>query len=146
MKRIRRIFRDERGEIDDIPGLVIVLVAILCPVFAVVIFMGRYGLAANSVQSAASAAARDASLSRSGDAVAHARSAAKLALSGNVTCQSLDVEIGGNGLHTALGQSGIVTATITCRLDTSDLSLPLVPGSITITETADSPVDPYRQR
>lgn len=143
---IRRILRDERGEIEDLPGFTILVVGILCPLLAVVIFMGRYGLADNSIQSAAAAAARDASLSRSTDATAHAQTAAQMALNGNVTCESLDVEIGGNGLYTTLGQSGIVTATITCRLNTSDLTFPLIPGSITITKTAASPVDPYRQR
>jgi type II secretory pathway pseudopilin PulG len=138
MRILRSIVSDERGDVEDIPGLAIVLVGILCPLIAVVIFMGRYGLAENTVQSAAAAAARDASLS--------ARAAAELALSSNVNCQSLDVLIGGDGLHTTLGQTGTVTATITCRITTADLSFPLIPGSLTITHTAASPVDPYRQR
>jgi hypothetical protein len=147
MKLVRRILRDERGDVEDIPGLAIVLVGILCPLVAVVIFMGRYGLADNTVQSAAAAAARDASLSGSNaDAVPHAKDAAQLALSGNVNCQTLNVVIGGDGLHTALGQTGTVTATITCTISTSDLTFPLIPGSVSITETAASPVDPYRQR
>ena len=146
MRLLGRILKDERGDVEDIPGLAIVLVGILCPLIAVVIFMGRYGLADNTVQSAAAAAARDASLSRSAAAGPHATHAAQLALSGNVTCQSLDVLIGGNGLHTALGQTGTITATIICRISTADLTFPLIPGSLTITETAASPVDPYRQR
>jgi hypothetical protein len=147
MTQLRRIVSDERGDVEDIPGLAIVLVGILCPLVAVVIFMGRYGLADNTVQSAAASAARDASLSGSAsDAVAHAKTAAEVALSGNVNCQSLDVVIGGDGLHTALGQTGTVTATITCRVNTADLVFPLIPGSVTITETAASPVDPYRER
>jgi len=147
MRILRSIVSDERGDVEDIPGLAIVLVGILCPLIAVVIFMGRYGLADNTVQSAAAAAARDASLSGSStEAVAHARVAAELALSSNVSCQSLDVLIGGDGLQTTLGQTGTITATITCRIATADLSFPLIPGSLTITQTAASPVDPYRQR
>jgi hypothetical protein len=147
MTILSHILRAERGEVEDIPGLAIVLVGILCPLVAVVIFMGRYGLADNSVQSAAAAAARDASLSGSAsDAVPHATQAAEVALFGNVTCQNLNVVIGGDGLQTTLGQTGTVTATITCRVSTADLSFPLIPGSVTITETAASPVDPYRQR
>ena len=147
MRLLGRILHDERGDVEDIPGLAIVLVGILCPLIAVVIFMGRYGLADNTVQSAAAAAARDASLSGSATAAGpHASQAAQLALSGNVTCQSLEVLIGGNGLYTALGQTGTITATIICRISTADLTFPLIPGSVTITETAASPVDPYRQR
>jgi hypothetical protein len=147
MTLLRRILRDEHGDVEDIPGLAIVLVGILCPLVAVVIFMGRYGLADNTVQSAAAAAARDASLSGSAsDAVPHAKSAAELALSGNANCQPLSVVIGGDGLHTTLGQTGTITATITCTISASDLTFPLIPGSVTITETAASPVDPYRQR
>ena len=145
MRLLGRILQDERGDVEDIPGLTIVLVGILCPLIAVVIFMGRFGLADNTVQSAAAAAARDASLSGAA-AGPHATQAAQLALSGNVTCQSLDVLIGGNGLHTALGQTGTITATIICRISTADLTFSLIPGSLTITETAASPVDPYRQR
>lgn len=147
MKHIHQILHDERGDVEDIPGLAVVLIGILVPLVAVVIFMGRYGLADNTVQSAAAAAARDASLSGSdSDAIPHATQAAQLALAGNVSCLSLSVVIGGDGLHTALGQTGTVTATITCRISTADLSFPLIPGSLTITETAASPVDPYRQR
>jgi hypothetical protein len=133
MRLLGRILRDERGDVEDIPGLAIVLVGILCPLIAV-------------VQSAAAAAARDASLSGSAAAGPHATQAAQLALSSNVTCQSLTVLIGGNGLHTALGQTGTITATIICRISTADLTFPLIPGWLTITETAASPVDPYRQR
>jgi hypothetical protein len=147
MNVLRRVLRDESGEVEDIPGLAIVLVGILCPLIAVVIFMGRYGLADNTVQSAAAAAARDASLSGSAsDAVPHAKEAAQVALAGNVKCESLNVVIGGDGLSTTLGQTGTVTATITCQIATADLAFPLIPGSLTITETAASPVDPYRQR
>ncbi len=147
MNLVHRILHDERGDVEDIPGLAVVLVGILCPLVAVVLFIGRYGLADNTVQSAAAAAARDASLSGSAtDAVPHAKQAAELALAGNVHCQSLDVLVGGDGLYATLGQPGTITATITCSINTADLAFPLIPGSIAITETAASPVDPYRQR
>ncbi len=142
-----RLLRDDRGEIEDLPGLTILLVGIIAPLLAVVLFMGRYGLADSSVQSAAAAAARDASLSRTAaEAVPHAQAAAAIALQGNVHCVGLDVTIGGNGLTTALGQTGTVSVTIICTISNADLAFPLIPGTTTITETASSPVDPYRQR
>lgn len=146
IRTIRRILFDERGDLEDLPPVTIVIVLALVPIVGVVVFLGRYGLTDNSVQSAAFAAARDASLSRSSDAVSHAKEAAQRALGDNTHCASLDVSIGGNGLTTGLGQTGTVTATITCRINTADLSVPFIPGSMTITKTASSPVDPYRER
>jgi hypothetical protein len=147
MARMKRLLNDDRGELEDLPGLAILLVGIICPLLAVVLFMGRFGLAANSVQSAAAAAARDASLSRSStEAIPHARTAAEIALEGNVDCVPLDVTIGGNGLSTRLGETGTVSATITCTISNSDLAFPLIPGTTTVIRTAISPVDPYRQR
>ncbi|WP_243698436.1 hypothetical protein [Curtobacterium sp. PhB136] len=146
MRTIRRILLDERGDLEDLPPVTIMMIVALIPIIGVVVFLGRYGLTDNSVQSAAFAAARDASMSRGTDAVSHAKEAAQLALGDNAHCASLDVAIGGNGLSTGLGQTGTVTATITCRINTADLSVPFIPGSMTITKTASSPVDPYRER
>jgi hypothetical protein len=146
MKTIRRIVLDERGDLEDLPPVTVMIVAAMIPILGIGVFLGRYGLTDNSVQSAAFAAARDASMSRGSDAVPHAKEAAQLALGDNTHCASLDVTIGGNGLSTGLGQTGTVTATITCRINTGDLSIPGIPGSMTITKTASSPVDPYRER
>lgn len=147
MNLINRLLSDTRGEIEDIPGLTILLVGVICPLLAVVMYMGRFGLADNSVQSAAAAAARDASLSRTAaDAVPHARSAAIIALQGNVNCAALDVTISGNGLEMELGETGTVTATIACTISNADLVFQLIPGTTTIIKAATSPVDTYRQR
>lgn len=148
MKTISRILRDERGDVEDLPSLTILLVGIVCPMIAVVIFFGRYGMTEVSVQSAASAAARDASLSRSAaEAVPHAEDAAELALdAGGTDCINLDVTISGNGLTTGLGQTGNVTVEIECTISNADLLVPLIPGTSTITKSATSPVDPYRER
>lgn len=146
MRTIRRILFDDRGDLEDLPPVTIMMIVALIPIIGVVVFLGRYGLTDNSLQSAAFAAARDASLSKGTDAVAHAKEAAELALGDNAHCASLDVSIGGDGLSTGLGQTGTVTATITCQINTADVSAPLIPGSMTITKTASSPVDPYRER
>lgn len=147
MNTLKRILRDETGDIEDLPALTILIVGIILPMLGVVLFAGRFGLASNSVQSAASAAARDASLSRTAaDAVPHAQAAAVAALSGTVNCSALDTDIQADGLNTALGQTGAVSATITCTIDNSDLLFALIPGSTTITKNATSPIDPYRER
>ncbi|WP_460002176.1 hypothetical protein [Microbacterium xylanilyticum] len=145
--RIRRLLRGERGGLEDVPGWAMMcLVAIA--LISLIALLGRGAAINNSVQAAAFAAARDASLSRGGDAVPHAIAAANTSLSGNVTCQSLNVQIGGNGLHTGLGQAGTVSATITCVVSYGDLVFPgwSLPGTFTVTKTEHSPVDPYRER
>lgn len=146
MKLMRRILREERGDLDDLPGWTIMAVTFLAFI-GIVFYVGRAGTAANTVQAAAYAAARDASISRTAtEAIPHARSAAEVALQGNVNCTALDITIGGNGLSTGIGQTGTVDATVTCTVNTADLSIPFIPGQVTITKTATSPVDPYRQR
>jgi hypothetical protein len=145
MNTLRRILHGERGDLDDLPGWTILAVTALM-LIGVIVYIGRGANAANTVQAASYAAARDASLSRDAEsAVVHGKDAADAALSGNVNCENLDVTISGNGLHTGLGETGIVTATVSCKINTSDV-FPLIPGSITISKTSHSPVDPYRQR
>jgi hypothetical protein len=39
-----------------------------------------------------------------------------------------------------------VTATVTCKVEVADLAIPGLPGTRTITATASSPVDAYRER
>jgi Flp pilus assembly protein TadG len=144
---IRRLCRDDRGEIEDLPQYAICFLAALMLV-GVGILLGRAGNAQNVVQQAAYSAARDASLSRAGDAVPHAIDAANRSLGSNISCTALDVKITGNGLTTGLGEAGTVTATVACTVSYSDIflgALPL-PGSFTVTKSATSPVDPYRER
>lgn len=144
---LRRMLSDERGDLEDLPGWAILSIGAIALVSIILLF-GRHGYVNNTVQAAAYAAARDASLSRAGDAVPHAISAAQLVLGDNVRCTAMDVRVGGNGLTTGLGESGTVSATVTCTVSTGDLVLPGIPlpGTFTIEKTAHSPVDPYRER
>lgn len=145
--KLRHLLRDDRGEIEDLPMWAIsVIIGIM--LLGVGILFFRSGSAQNVVQSAAYAAARDASLSRGGDAVSHAITAAQRSLGTDVKCTTLDVKITGNGLTTGLGEAGTVTATVTCTVSYADIVLPglPLPGAFTVTKSATSPVDPYRER
>lgn len=146
-KILKRIASDESGEIDDLPGWTILTLFSIVLISMIVLF-GRAGVVQNSVQAAAYAAARDASLSRGSDAVPHAIAAAELALGDNANCRDLDVAVSGNGLTTGLGEAGTVSVTVTCVVSYGDLVFPglSLPGSFTVTQTAHSPVDPYRER
>lgn len=147
ISRLRRILRSERGEIEDLPTVVILVVGLFLPLAGVLFFVGQYSNAGNVVQGAASAAARDASISRTAiDAGAHARSAAQRSLEGNVRCSSLGIDVDDSGFNTALGQTGTVSVTVTCVVRYIDFGVPFLPGMSTFTKTAVSPIDPYRER
>lgn len=144
---LHRFIVDERGDIEEAPGWAIYALCTIAMISMIIVF-GRAAAADNTVQAAAYAAARDASLSRGGDAVPHAITAAEAALADNVNCTALDVAIGGNGLTTGLGEAGTVSATVACTISYTDLLFPGagLPGAFTVTKTAFSPVDPYRER
>ena len=147
MTQIRRLLRDERGDIADLPAYTILVIGVFIPFLAVIFILGRFANAENTVQAAAAAAARDASLSRDTiTAATNAEAAAALVLSNNVNCRSTGIQIDDSGLRTALGQTGLVSATVNCTISYTDLLLPGLPSQTTITKTAISPVDPYRER
>jgi hypothetical protein len=124
----------------------------IAPALALVILLlvagARVSLAGNAVESAAVAAARDASLSRT---TAGAQSGAQLAANVSITqsglsCANFTVVVDDSGLNVPLGQVGQVSATLTCTLNMTDIALPGLPGTKTITTTASSPVDAFRAR
>lgn len=147
IRRIRSLIRNERGEIEDIPTIAVLFVGVFIPLLAVLFFVGRYSNASNVIQGAASAAARDASISRTAtDAAAHATTAAQTSLSGNVRCASLGIDMDDSGFRTALGVTGTVSVTVTCVVRYAEFGVPFIPATTTFTKTAVSPIDPYRER
>jgi Flp pilus assembly protein TadG len=137
-----------RGE-DGSSSVSFVLIApALVFVIGFLIFAGRVSIAGNVVESSAAAAARDASLARTeAGSVANASEAARRVMTQQgVNCSSLNVNIDTSGLRVPLGQVGTVRATVTCRADLSDIAIPGIPGTKTLTSTASSPVDAYRQK
>lgn len=126
--------------------------AIIAPAILLVIgflfFAGRVSIAGNVVESAAVAAARDASLARTQTgAIASAESAARRVLAEQGTsCSTLTVNIDTSGFRAPLGQLGTVKATVLCIANLSDIGIPGIPGSKSLTSSSVSPVDSYRQR
>ena len=127
---------------------IVVLAPVLLLFVILVIFAGRWALAQQAVQAAASEAARAASIARSpGEANTSAAGAAGASLTNQaVRCgtQSVAVDVAAFGLPE--GTPGTVAATVTCVVDMSDLAVPGVPGSRTLTSTMTSPLDTYRNR
>lgn len=126
--------------------------AVAVPAFGLfvglIIFGGRNALAHQAVESAAADAARAASLARTAPA-AHedAEEAAESGLSAQgVRCGNVRVTVNTDAFQVAAGQHADVAVTVSCLLDLSDLSVPGVPGTRSITATTTSPLDTWRER
>ncbi len=113
-----------------------------------IILGGRVTIAHQAVESAAAAAARAASISRTqGQAQSAASAAATTSLRNqSVNCTATHVRVDTSGFAAPAGTPASVGATVTCVVNLSDLALPGLPGSRSITATASSPLDTYRER
>lgn len=137
--------RDDRGSttlelVVWAPGLLLVI--------ALLTVAGRVNSANAAVEQAAVDAARTASSART---VAGARdmaraSAQKTLAAQGLECTTTTVLLDTSGFGTRPGQSATVTATVTCPVRLSDLSLPGLPGTRTVSHTATSSLDTFRER
>lgn len=144
-RRLRRTGRDDRGSLVLefavlAPGLVLIV--------GLMIVAGRVALAGQSVGQAADEAARAASLARTqSEAVRSAQDTASSSLrQQSLQCTTSTVTVDSSGFARPAGTPATVGATVTCVVRLSDISLPGLPGSRTVTATASSPLDTYRER
>ncbi|MDX3579220.1 TadE family protein [Streptomyces sp. FL07-04A] len=140
----RRLCGDEGSVAIEAAVIVPSLIMFLCLAIA----GGRIVTSGSKIDAAAEDAAREASIHRT---VAAARNAAHAAADESlgdqgITCASTSVSVNTGGLSVPVGQVGTVSVTVTCTVSLSDLLLPGVPGARTLTSTATSVVDQYRQR
>ena len=134
---------DERGSVT-------LELAILAPalllLLGALVFAGRVQTSSATVEQAARAAARDASLARTADiARATAQASAERELAGS-GCVSTDVGVDTGGFAAPLGTDAAITITVTCTVSLADLAIPGLPGTHTLTGSATSPLDRYRTR
>ncbi len=137
--------RDERG----VATLeFVVLTPVLIALLGLLVMAGRVAIASNSVQAAADEAARSASISRTASAArSGAEAGARRSLARqDLRCATVRVEVDTGGFATPVGLPARVSATVTCVVQLADLALPGFPGSRTVTATAVSPLDTYRER
>jgi Flp pilus assembly protein TadG len=109
---------------------------------------GRVALAEGVADAAARDAARTASLASdpaSGEAEARQAAQTSLANSG-IHCSGISVELDTSGLSAPVGQAAQVTATVSCTAPLSELALPGIAGSRTLTSTKTSVVDTWATR
>lgn len=109
---------------------------------------GRVNSANAAVEQAAVDAARTASIARSPAAAsAQAQASAQQSLAGQaLQCTSLTVSVDTSGFAASPGLPATVTATVSCPVRLADLSIPVLPGSRTVTHTAVSSLDTFRER
>lgn len=125
---------------------------ILAPAFmlfvALIFMAGRMTIAQQAVEAAANDAARSASIARTqGEAEASASSNATFTLNNQqLDCVATTVTVDTTGFSAPVGTPAQITATVSCEVPLSDLALPGVPGSRTVTATVRSPIDTYRGR
>lgn len=137
---------------QDERGSVAIEAAIGVPAFglfiAMIILGGRVEIAKQSVEAAAYEAARAASIERTqSEAISSGKSAANSSLNDQgLQCATTNVTVNAAGFNAPLGTTAQVTATVTCEVDVADLAIPGLPGTRTITATASSPVDAYREK
>lgn len=115
---------------------------------AMIIAAGRFAVAQQAIDSAATDAARTASIARTqASARSSAESSATASLSNqDLQCTSRSVTVDVTGFASPPGTPASVTATVTCTVNLSDVTIPGLPGNKTITSTMTSPIDTYRER
>jgi Flp pilus assembly protein TadG len=141
---VRRTRRDE--------GSVAIEAAIILPSLIMFVCLtiagGRLVTSGAKIDAAAEDAAREASIHRTAAAAQEAahEAATETLNDQGITCASTSVTVSTGGLDVPVGQVGTVTVTVNCRVNLSDLLLPGMPGARTLTSSATSVVDQYRQR
>ena len=133
-------------------GSAVIEAAIGVPAFmlfvGLIVFAGRVAVANQAVGSAATEAARSASISRTqAQAADTATAAATQALSNQkVNCLRMTISVDTSGFGSPVGTPASVRATVTCVVNLSDLAVPGVPGTRTVSASMSSPLDTYRER
>jgi Flp pilus assembly protein TadG len=138
--------RDDRGSATT--ELVLIMPVLIGFLFLVVA-AGRLTDAKSDVVSAASDAARAASLQTDGGAAAaQAQAIAEDSVAGEgIECiGGIDVSLSYSGGSGGFGPGATVQATVTCDVETGDLALLNLPGVVTVTEHAWEPIDAHRSR
>lgn len=133
-------------------GSATIEMVLLVPAFMLLILLlimgGRFALAQQSIQSAATEAARAASHERGHDARDRGLEAARSFLDQEgQSCSAVDVQLDATGKESAPGaRDQFVDATVTCEVPLADLAIPGVGGSRSVSATASSPIDTFRER
>lgn len=139
---ICRAVRRRRARAAD-RGSIAVEVTLLAPLMVafmlLVVAFGRAVAVKGQVEAASRDAVRAASFERSSAAASGAAiRTARAQLDGRADCTGAD--LGGT-----FAAGGVITVTLRCKVDYSDLGLIGVPGSLTVESESAAPLDVYRR-
>lgn len=133
-------------------GSITLELAILAPavlaLLGLVIVAGRIEVAGGAIDQASAAAAREASLARSPEAARRAATHAAMddLLGQNLRCTNLVVAVDTAGFSVPVGSPAQVSARVSCTVQLSDVGVPGMPGSRTLSAETVSTLDRYRSR
>jgi Flp pilus assembly protein TadG len=142
-RRWHRLAADpDRGAGGESLELVIVAVGVLMLIMFG-IAAGRYSTGSNQVDQAAAAAARAGSLQADADTAhdAAVHQAQQTLTDAGVSCRGMTITVDTAAFTLPRGTPGTVRATVRCTVDWSDLDVPGLPGAVTLTSSATSPLD-----
>ncbi|MEU1600638.1 TadE/TadG family type IV pilus assembly protein [Streptomyces sp. NPDC005708] len=148
MRRTTRHRMRARGDKGSVALEAAIILPSLIMFVCLAIAGGRLVTSGAKIDAAAEDAAREATLQRtaaSAQEAAHEAATESLNDQG-IACASTSVTVDTGGLDVPVGQVGTVTVTVNCTVNLSDLLLPGVPGTRTLTSRATSVVDQYRQK
>jgi hypothetical protein len=145
-----RYLNQIKSKADDRGNTVVeaaILVPLLITFLAALLLADRIRHASAAVTQAAADAARQASIARTPQqALADATSGAQATLHQQGLHCTPQVSVDVSGFSKPVGRPAIVTARVTCTERLSDITLPGMPGSRTVTKIHRSPLDVYRGR
>lgn len=143
--RAVRAGRSERGAASV---ELVILVPALVIMLGLLVAGGRLWFARATVVEASESAARAASLARSVGDARHAgnRAAERTLATDGLSCGADSVSVDVSAFGVPVGAPATVTATVTCRVPFADLSVPGMPGSITVRGAGAAALDTYRAR
>lgn len=148
IRRLRARLADdhERGAVTTME--VVLLAPVIMAILGLMIFAGRYALASSSVEQAANAAARAASLAENDVQARDAASdiASITLVNQGLTCASTTVSADTSSFALPPGHVGTVDVSVTCVLNLTDLVWIPVGPSLTLEHEAQSVLDAYRPR
>lgn len=142
--RHRMLWRADDG---DAALELVIISPVIVLMLLFVVAVGRLSTAHASIAAAARDAARQASISRTpSTARTAALASAKAALRQDGLDCSPVVRLDTSGFAVPVGRPATVSASVTCSVPLSDLVVPGMPGSKTLSSAFTSPLAPYRGR
>jgi Flp pilus assembly protein TadG len=139
--RTPRVPTGNRADTGSATAELVLLIPTLVLMLWFLVFCGRMVDARMRIEDVAHQAARAASSQRvASSADVRARTTAAEALNdAGTTCRSVEVETGGS-----VQPGGVITTTVTCRVDLSDLALLQLPGTVALQAGFSASVDVHR--